>query len=107
MVAGGVLTMLVLVYLGWQLMTVQPATPPRATVVETDQLSDGRVAVTVKLHVPEDTGLITATVSSNCTSPPATTMFSNLPEDSTWTGTLLCPANTTNPTVSVSSWVEA
>lgn len=107
MVVGGVLTFLVLGYLVWYAVTVEPSGPPRATVVGTEELSDGRVAVHVVLHVPEGSGLVSATVSSECTSPPATTSFSNLPADTTWSGTLLCPAGTTDPTVSVSSWVEA
>ena len=108
MVAGGVLTVLVLACLVWQFATVAPAAPPRATVVGTEPLSDGRVAVTVALHVPERTGLVTGTVSSTCTSSQsARTTFANRPADSTWTGTVIGPAGTTDPTVSVDSWVEA
>ena len=108
MVAGGVLTAIVLAYLVFQFATVAPTAPPRATVIGTEPLPDGRVAVTVALHVPEHTGLTTATVSSSCwSSQSASTTFSNLPADSTWTGTVICPAGTTNPTASVDSWVEA
>ena len=108
MVAGGVLTVLVLAYLVWQFATVAPAAPPQATVVGTEPLPDGRVAVTVALHVPDHTGLITATVSSSCgSSQSATTTFAHLPADSTWTGTVICPAGTTDPTASIDSWVEA
>ena len=100
--------MLVLAYLVFQFATVEPAAPPHATVVGTETLPDGRIAVTVALHVPEHTGLITATVSSACSSSQsASTTFTNLPADSTWTGTVLCPAGTTDPTASVDSWVEA
>ena len=101
-------TVAVLAYAGWQVVTSPAATPaPEAEVVGTETLSDGRVAVTVQLNNRLDRGLIVATVESQCASPPPSVQFSYLPADSTRTGTLVCPAGTENPSVSVASWVEA
>lgn len=100
-------TILLFAYAASQALGASPSAPPEATVVGTEQLSDESVAVTVQIRNPRDTGLITATVESNCTNPPVEVQFSYLPADGEQTGVLVCPANTTSPNVSVSNWVEA
>ena len=107
MVVGFLLTLASLLYVGWHVVAVPASPAPDATVVGTKTQPDGDVVVEVKLRVPENEGLETATVSSQCASPPPTVEFSMLPSDSTWTGTLVCPPGTTDPSVSVSSWSEA
>ena len=106
MLAGIILTLAVLLYAAWHVVAVPASDAPRATVVGTETLPDGRIAVHVELSIPENNGLIAASVSSQCTSPPSTVSFSNLPEGSRWRGTIVCPAGTTDPSVSVSDWIE-
>jgi hypothetical protein len=76
------------------------------TVVGTEPLPNGSVAVTVELRNPMDVGLVTATVESDCTSPPAEVQFSYVPASTRRTGTLVCPAGTTDPSVSMANWVS-
>ena len=105
MLVSAVVTLSLHLYVGWHIVAVPASSAPRATVAGTESLPDGRVAVHVKLRVPEDGGLRSATVSAECASPPPSVSFSNLPESSTWRGTIVCPAGTTDPSVSVGSWV--
>ncbi len=105
--ASAVFTILVVAYVGWHLvMGPEPPSEPEATVVGTQTLPDGAVAVTVELRNPYDRGLARATVESACTTPPAEVSFSMVPADSTVTGTLVCPPGTTTPRVSVAGWVK-
>lgn len=101
------IAVLLFAYAGFQALGGASSAPPEATVVGTERLSDDSVAVRVQIRNPRDTGLVAATVESDCTSPPPEVRFSYLPADSTETGTLVCPANTTSPNVSVANWIEA
>lgn len=107
MVLSVALTIVLFAYAGWQIVTPPQAETPEATVVEETSLEDGSVAVTVQLRNPSDVGLITATVESNCTSPPPQVEFSYVPASSTRTGTLVCPPGATDPSVSLANWVPA
>lgn len=107
MVISIVTTVLLFAYAGWQIVTLPQAGTPEATVVETASIQNGSVAVMVQLRNPSDSGLITATMGANCTSPPAQVMFSYIPASSTRTGTLVCPAGTTDPFVSLANWVRS
>lgn len=100
-------TVLLFAYAGWQ-MAAPPAqtNAPQVSVVDTAPIEDGNVAVTVRLRNPTDVGLVTVTVESNCSSPPAEVQFSYVPASSTRTGTLVCPSGTTSPTVSVANWIS-
>jgi hypothetical protein len=98
-------TVLLFAYGGWQVVTAPAADVPRASVVGTEPTASGDVAVTVRLTNPRDAGLVTATVESDCTSPPPEVQFQYVPASTTRTGTLVCPHGTTDPNVSVSSWV--
>ena len=99
-------TVLLFAYAGWQIVTTPQATTPEATVVGTERLDSGDVAVTVRLRNPRDVGLVTATVESDCASPPAEVQLSYVPASTTRTATLVCPPGTTDPTVSVANWVS-
>lgn len=99
-------TLLLFAYAGWQMATPAPADVPQASVVGTDAYENGSVAVTVELRNPTDVGLVTATVELSCDSPPPEVQFSFVPASSTRTGTLVCPAGTMDPSVTVSSWVS-
>lgn len=106
MVISITFTVLLFAYAGWQMVSPPTAGPPEVSVVETTPLGNDSVAVTVRLRNPSDVGLITATVESNCSSPPAEVGFSYIPALSTRTGTLVCPSGTTDPSVSVANWVR-
>lgn len=99
-----ILTLLLFSYAGWQIATPPQIEVPQSSVVGTEPLADGTVAVTVELQNPSDVGLISATIESNCTSPPPDIQFSYVPAASTRTGTIVCPPGTTDPSVSLSNW---
>ena len=100
-------TVLLFAYAGSQALGAPVSAPPEATVLGTERLPNGSVAVEVRIRNPRDVGLITATVQSDCTDPSAEVQFSYLPADGEQRGGLVCPANTTSPNVSVSNWVVA
>jgi hypothetical protein len=75
------------------------------SVVGTETVENGSVAVEVRLRNPRGVGLVTATAQSDCSSPPTQVEFSYVPAASTRTGTLVCPAGTTAPNVSLANWV--
>ena len=104
---SAVLTVVVIAYVGWHIASA-PQAPyePQAEVVGTQTLPNGDVAVRVELQNPYDRGLSQATVESTCTTPPASVSFTNVPADSTITGVLVCPSGTTDPPVSVATWVK-
>lgn len=99
-------TLFLFAYAGWQIVTPPQTDVPQASVVGTERLADGSVAVSVRLRNPADVGLVTATVESNCTTPPPSIEYSYVPASSNRTGTLVCPAGTTDPSVSVSNWMR-
>ena len=108
MAVSALFTIALLAYAGWQVVATPVAAPaPQVQVVETETLSDGRVATTVELRNPTNQGLIVATVEAQCASPPPSVQFSYVPADSTRKGTLVCPAGTESPSVSVTNWIEA
>ncbi len=106
MILSTTFTVLLFVYAGWQLATPAVADAPEVSITGTEPVGNGSVAVTVQLQNPSDTGLITAAVESDCSSPPVAVSFSYIPADSTRTGTLVCPAETTEPSVTVVNWVS-
>lgn len=99
-------TLLLFIYAGWQIATEPAMDVPQVSVVETEALADGRVAVTVRLRNPNDVGLVSATVQSSCSSPPAEVQFSYVPASATSEGTVVCPSGTTDPSVSLANWVS-
>lgn len=101
-----VLTVVLFAYGGWQIVSPPQGPVPEAAITETQPLEDGSVAVTVELRNPTDVGLVTATVQSNCSSTPPQVEFSYVPASSTRTGTLVCPPGTTDPSVSLTNWVN-
>ncbi|WP_459194262.1 hypothetical protein [Halosimplex sp. J119] len=106
MVVSVAFTVLLFAYAGWQMVGTPTGETPQVSVEGTDPLENGSVAVTVRLRNPSDVGLVSATVEANCSSPPPEIGFSYVPAASTRTGTLVCPRRTTDPSVSVSSWVS-
>ena len=106
MVVSIAFTISLLAFAGWQMATA-PSTgaEPTVSVVETEPMENGSVAVTVRLRNSKDVGLVSATVSADCTSPPAEVAFSYVPAASDRTGTIVCPPGTTDPDVSMASWV--
>lgn len=100
------ITVLLFAYAGWQMVTPPEGGTPEVSVVGTETMPNGNVAVTVRLRNPRDVGLITATVESSCSSPPTRVEMSFIPASSTRTATLVCPPGTTDPGVSVVNWVS-
>lgn len=107
MVVSIAFTVSLFAFAGWQMaMAPSDGAEPEVSVVGMEPMEDGSVAVTVRLRNPRNVGLISATVSSNCTSPPTELEFSYIPADSDRTGTLVCPPGTRTSSVSVVSWVS-
>ncbi len=94
-----------LAFAGWQIATPAAATAPEASVVDVAELQNGDLAVTVELRNPGGAGLVSATVESHCTTPPADVGFDYVPASSTRRGTVVCPPGTADPSVSVANWV--
>lgn len=107
MVLSVLFTLSVIAYGGWHMATTPDGTTPNATVVETESIPSGEVAVTIRLTNPGDVGLVSATVEADCSDPPPSVQFTYVPASSTGEGTLVCPSGTTTPNVSVSNWVTA
>lgn len=105
MVVSVLFTISLVIYGGWQMAVAPTATTPNATVVETETIPSGDVAVTVRLRNPGDVGLISATVEANCSTPPPSVELTYVPALSTRQGKLVCPPGTTDPNVSVANWV--
>ena len=63
--------------------------------------------VHVLFEASGDRGLASATVEVDCERPPPDLTFENVPADGRERGTLVCPAGTTDPNASVSSWEPA
>jgi uncharacterized protein (TIGR02588 family) len=99
------LTVLLFGYVAWQAVQPPVDAHPQATVVGTDEASNGSVLVRVELTNPGDTGLISATVETDCEQPPPDVTFDYVPAGGREQGVLVCPTGTTDPNVSVSSWV--
>jgi hypothetical protein len=106
MVVSIAFTISLLAFAGWQMATAPSAdAEPTVSVVETKTMENGSVAVTVRLWNPKNVGLVSATVSSDCATPPAEVGFTYVPADSGQTGTIVCPPGTTDPKVSMANWV--
>lgn len=102
-----VVTVLLFGYVAWH--AVQPPTgaTPEAQVVGTEALSNGSILVRAELTNPSHKGLISATVEASCGQPPPSTSLSYVPAGGREQAVLVCPPNTTDPSVSVSAWVPA
>ena len=107
MVVSVLFTLSLVAYAGWQMAMTPNTSAPNASVADIESLPNGDVAVTVRLRNPRDVGLISATVESQCTTPPPSVQFTYVPASTTRQGTLVCPPGTTNPNVSVTNWVAA
>jgi len=77
---------------------------PEATVVETERVDDS-VHVTVEVTNPGSPGLRSVTVSADCADESLT--FTHVPTEDYRTGTVVCPARTTDPTATVQGWIES
>lgn len=106
MVASVAFTVALFGFALWQALTGPGALAPTATVVSSQPVQDGGVQYTIELRNPGDVGLVSATVEAACTDPPAEIVFENVPADGRRSGTVVCPAGTDDPAVSVSSWVR-
>lgn len=100
------LTLLFFGYAGWQIATPPSADEPQVSVVGTETMADGNVAVTVSLQNPTDVGLVSATVESDCATPPPGVQFTFVPAASNREGTLVCPPGTTDPSAALANWVS-
>lgn len=106
MVISVALALVLLGYAGWQILYGSPPSSPEASVVDTSQLPDGEVAVTVRIRNSNDRGLVRATVEADCADPPPQIEFTYVPSHDTRTATLVCPPATSNPNATVVAWVQ-
>lgn len=89
----------------WYALTGPGVVDSAVGVVGSHQSPDGDVVFTVELGNPGDVGLVSVTVSAACTDPPTELTFENVPATARRTGQVVCPSGTSDPSVSVSSWV--
>lgn len=100
-------TVLVFGYVAWHAVKPPSEVQPKAEVVGTERAANGSVLVYVRFTSPGDSGLLSATVEADCERPPPEVVFENVPAGGREQGVLVCPPGTTNPNVSVSSWIPA
>ncbi|RDI69668.1 hypothetical protein [Halopelagius longus] len=89
-----------------QMVSTHSATAPTVDVVNRQTMENGDVVFVVKFANDQDAGIESATVEANCTSPPTTLEFTNVPSDGTRYGRIVCPPGTEDPGVSVAAWKE-
>lgn len=99
------LTLSLFGYVAWHAAATPTDASPEVTIVGTETLEDGRVAVTVEVHNPSSTGLQSVSVSADCSN--HSIRFTHVPIDDRQRGTVVCPAETEDPTATVVDWVEA
>lgn len=104
MVVSVVATLSLFGYVAWHAAVAPTDVPPEVSVTGTQTMEDGRVVVAVEIYNPGSPGLKSVTVSADCSNESLT--FTHVPMDARETGNLVCPAGTTEPTVSVQSWIE-
>lgn len=102
-----VFTLLVFGYVAWQTVTPAPGTHPQAEVLSTERLTDGSVAVEVRISNPSNVGLLSATVEVECAESSRSISFSDVPAVGQQTGVVACPSEVTNPEASVANWIPA
>lgn len=105
MVASVLFTLSLFGFAIWHSLTGASAAAPAVGVTESEATVDG-VQYTVELRNEGDVGLVSATVVVRCTDPPTTFTFANVPAGGHREGTVVCPAGTSDPTVSVVTWVQ-
>ncbi len=102
-----VVTVLLFGYVAWHAIQPPSDVPPKAEVIETEALSNGSVLVRTQVVNRGDEGLISVTVEAGCDQPPPDTTLSYVPASGREQAVLVCPPGTTDPNVSVSTWVPA
>lgn len=107
MVVSVIFTVLLFAFVTVQAVTTPVESAPEVTVVDTGTSDNGEVLVTVRFRNPAAVGYLSVTVESDCTDPATSLRFSNVPASGERTGTIVCPPGTTDPNVSVVSWVRA
>ncbi|WP_255196178.1 hypothetical protein [Halorarius litoreus] len=106
MVVSVVFTVSLFLFATWQAVTGAGMAAPVVGVTETSVEPGGTVVYTLELRNPGSVGLVRATVSAACASPPVTLTFENVPAGGRRVGTVVCPAGTTDPQLTVESWVH-
>lgn len=101
-----VLTVALLGYAIWQVLTVSVGTTPQVSVENTQTQPDRTVRVTVALSNSRDRGLEQATVKTICQNTSTSVQFTDIPAKSTQTASVVCPQGTNQPRASLSSWIE-
>lgn len=106
MVASAPFTVALFGFALWHAVAGVGAVPPTADVVGSQPAPDGGVIYDVQLRNEGDVGLVTVTISVECTQPPAELEFENVPAQGQRSGSVHCPPGTTDPAVTVSHWVR-
>ena len=106
MIVSALFTVGLFAFVAWNAVTgATGSTAPEATVIGTTTAPNGDVIATVELRNPGDVGLISATASVSCGDPPPELEFQMVPAGGRPTGSVVCPAGTTDPTATVSNWI--
>lgn len=106
MVASAAFTVALFGFALWHAVAGAGAVPPTAEVVGSQAAPDGGVIYDVQLRNEGDVGLVTVTVSVGCTDPPIEVEFENVPAQGHRSGSVRCPPGTSDPPVTVSTWVR-
>lgn len=103
MVVSVLFTLSLLGFAIWQALTGAGAVAPAVGLAGSEETADG-VRYTVELRNRGDVGLASVTVAVQCTDPPTTLTFENVPAGGRRVGTVVCPSGTSDPTVSIVTW---
>lgn len=89
----------------WHSFTGAGTAAPTVGVAGSEETPTG-VRYTVELRNPGDVGFVSVTVRAGCTDPPTEVTFENVPAGGRRRATVVCPPGTSDPAVSVLTWME-
>lgn len=89
----------------WNAIVGASTAAPTVEVTDTETVEDG-VRYTVAVRNTGDVGFVSVTVSAGCTEPPTDVVVEDVPGGGRSVATVVCPPGTTDPDLSVSSWVR-
>lgn len=98
-------TVALFAFAGWHAVTGPGATAPTVHVTESEATPDG-VRFAVEFRNPGDVGFVSASIQARCTDPPTVLTVEHVPAGGHRTGTVVCPPGTTDPSVTVVTWVQ-
>lgn len=105
MIASALFTLALFGFAIWQALAGGGAVEPTVAVVDSHAGAGDRVVYDIELRNEGEPGLTLVTVQARCASPPIELTFQNVPAGGYRRGSIACPPGTTDPRLSVVTWV--